>query len=855
MLQEKYNRRVLALNDATPSSVLGGIDTSPIYTTKSLLKAIITDQRFWDEVRKLRSIKIESSMISQLQLYMDERYRLNEELLVVPNDVVEDHQSTQLYLGFSLPDYLAKSIDGATSFNITDLLYDARIGVTQFAVGIYSILGMSYISNMIESMIMNEPEGMLAKLRQVQERWYSDYKSSRDAILASPVHDKDPLLRMWEDYNKSEAKKSMLLFGVPFTYHMLMEGRHSKYPDREQVMDDRMVRDFNHTMEIVADVYIKLYGVQAQLQPSEVKLPIGTSQGILLRGTKDTPTSKAYYKFILSLYASKCKSRKDINELLDALDNEFMQRGFDKPSRSAMLGLRKMHISRKKNEPFFDHGASSTTYSTTKQTQGRVRAIFPFTEALKYWVKSYAEPIKYNLFHAEGCFAVDPTLIHKSQNAVREKLLTAPSLMDHWRSTGECVVAYDLHECDRTFHWQMNDAYVELFLKRVIKNGPIVVGEHHNDGDVIAIRGVRGHRTRPAVNAVFSDKVSGCSTLSGQADVTLKNNVIHFCLVVYTISVIHRLEPKEVVKLIEDLIVKGMCKLRNREYILHMHGDDVFLYLSDQLEDYKRFSEVLNSTGASSGFEDGLVYLKKMIVPSLTGDRLIGIPGSLLKNRLGEYPQHTPITLILSICDAMKAATQSDHSHHRALLSAVISEAEVVCQYMEITSMIFKDSVEIRDTAMDLLKHTREAINLCKSSLTSRPDSRLISESMDDIIRSVSVMLSKILMSNTPKAVQIRRDLLTDSYKLNTKSDLVDLIVDNVSEISELELDDIQSLATYSIDPSTVSNRLNLDDTVVGKLMTLDRGQLLELIVSLQSELLDSDGMLDGQIYIKTQLV
>lgn len=847
MYKEKYDRRVTSGQHGEGTLQPSGVDDSPIFNTRSTVQLLLGHDVFREVQMASRSLRLEPSVVLEIQQLMNDHFRLEVELKNDDNIVSQIENTSQQFERMALPDYLTQSIDGATSFNILDLLLDVRIGLSSLASQIYRILGLNKLSDRCEKMRMDEHDpGHI--LVSAQEAYLNQFRMARADILSIDGRtENDVMLDMWEGYNRSEAKKSMILFGVPFTYHMLMEDRHSRYPDRETVMSEIDNSFLGSIFSLVAASYIKVYGPARALGPADVKLPIGTSQGIILRGSKDTPVTKAYYKFLLALYASKCKSRSELNEMLDGIDAQFNARGFDSVSRHAMLGLRKMHISRKKNEPLFDHGDQSSVHSFSKQTQGRVRAIFPFTEALKYWVKAYAEPIKSTLFHDKGCFGVDPLVIESAQRKVTSAFLRSKELIKHYQETGECLVAYDLHECDRTFHWQMNEHYVEKFLKKVLVDGDRIVGEHHNDGGVIAIRGVRGFRKRRAVGSCFIDHVNGCSTLSGQADVTLKNNVVHFCLIIHSIARALELRGDETQQLVEHLLRDGESKLRDRDIILHLHGDDVFLYLGEDPITYQRFNKELNATGASSGYEDGIVYLKKMWVERINSEGLSNITGSLLKNRLGEYPQLTPITLLLSLCDAVRTTHRINHRHSLIFRRCLREELLCLMTFLK-TGHAYITDEELKSEVDDLVGSCKLLLELCAESVPF--DSTDAIAKIDNIVRTVSIKLSVVLDKNTPKAIAIRRSLLTDSYKLNTKSELVSEVVDAIDEAYDTDAD-IDSLATYSIDPLTVSNRLAIDETVVGKLMKMSRVDLLQLITSLQSELLDQDGMVDGQLYLK----
>lgn len=231
-----------------------------------------------------------------------------------------------------------------------------------------------------------------------------------------------------------------------------------------------------------------------------------------------------------------------------------------------------------------------------------------------------------------------------------DRFLSSPYLCERYENTGDWVCAYDLSAYDTSVCKFINDLYNNC-MQTIIPDGVNRWADGHNQSGVLFLDRVQGFDDdyMGREGTVLFDDIYGRSTLSGQADVTLKNNVIHFCLLSAFLKGFFSLGDGEVRKMMSELIKKGEYSLQTSEglryLILHLHGDDVFFYFSDDPDDYDSLASFFTRFGIKTGFESGPIYLKKVPHPE-NPNRLMNLAGSLLKNRLGEYSKpsrHCPI--------------------------------------------------------------------------------------------------------------------------------------------------------------------------------------------------------------------
>lgn len=814
----------------------------------SLIKSVMTPDDYSALLTGLRRPKIDEFVIRQLEQYMNGVFNR------LPVDTAGTITQQEIGRPFNIAPFLGQSIDGATSFTLEDLLSDVRIGMSTMTENIIRIVLGDWYADLLATAIRSGEA--FHKLRSTNDAFVATIANNTN--LAQEITRRidagkeiSPIDLMQLRASQSELNKSMVLFGMPFTYNMCMEGRHARYTMDNYIQSENSIASLDDTFNEFLLAYVRIFDYVTPLPAHMVKLPIGTSQGILLRGTGDDMISKSYAKFLLSTYASRCESRADLNDLLDGCDKVFNEFGYESVSRHAMLGLRRMHLSGKKVEPIMTgNEPQGAIIPCSRQTQGRIRAIFPFSEALKFWVKSYAEPIKSNLFHADGCFSVTPSIIKEKMMNIYSLFQKSPLLIQRLVESNECVCAYDLSECDRTFHRQLNNWYTS-FLKKIIKNGDAIVGEHHDDGDTIFINGVRGSRVHKGRLDVRLDEVHGASTLSGQADVTLKNNVIHFCLIISAIKESGHFDHVQPGDLIEKLIRKGEYKDDKSHIMLHLHGDDVMIWLGDDPAIYDSVTQIIASYGPGVGYESYLVFLKQVIGGGTYSSLPISsIFGSITKNRLGEYPQNYHVTALLSAIDYAKRVTSFKDILYKHGHSVVMAELDSIRRFIDVCYGQNLCSIEHRNEMLSIIDNITRAVDDRNEML------------LDEQSRAVSILLSQLLIENSPKSVKIRKTLLTDTYKVMGRADDARALISVLSIDSEDELeqseedvdrfnDILDTFGTYSIDPASFKGQVNLDDTILSAIVGLSRNQLKELIINIQKNIITASGRYNIGEYLR----
>lgn len=752
-----------------------------------------------------------------------------------------------------LPRFLASAIAASTSFNVIDLIEDLHIGLSDMSMEILSALNIPHpYSALVRGnedsfkylpKIKENQDNFISLLREGkkeiqdnEERYRRSDSSSEDGKDLKTYSD---LYRVYARMDNKESDGMQLLFGMPFTYNLLMEGHHYGHPEQDW-LGSFITEEVNNLMQcfsVFSDIEKKRYAV---LSVDEVKLPIGTSQGLLLKSSRDTPGYRGFSKLLLASIASQCDSQDELFSQLSKIGACFKSRGYYDPCKDAFLGLRRMHMKPGRPEPFFSSSRDKEPSYYVQKTQGRSRAIFPFSEAIKYYYKRLADPLKKNLFSDGGCFSVDPKLISVGQKRMLDKFLSSPELCRRYEETGDWVCAYDLSAYDTSVCKFINDLYNKC-MQAIIPDGIRRWGDGHNRSGVLFLDRVQGfdddYMGREGV--LMFDDIYGRSTLSGQADVTLKNNVIHFCLLSAFLKGFFSLNDEKLRRMMIELISKGECTLnasgKLNHLVLHLHGDDVFFYFSDNPSDYDSLAAFFTRFGIKTGFESGPIYLKKVPHPE-NPSKLMNLAGSLLKNRLGEYSKPSLLMYLLGVIDNIQLEVYLKNDRLTKLHLDRNKNELAICQ-------VILDSLE---TDVDELRDIKRSFTLATSDMSFR--------SLELLKRDCSVLLSRLIARNDPRSTKIRKSLSAEVYK--TSRDAIGIVRSMLisdkeagtnreySSFDEGDPSDLADmLASYSLKDRTL---LALNGTFLAEFdRFVDEAKLqglVRLAISIQNYLLDNDG-------------
>lgn len=840
-LQTYENEINLPLSDndsmASLSKILGEESSSSYYELKRVCRKRV--------VHRNDVIKIREHLLSLVGLSIE----------VEGSPSVEIEKSADITV--DLPPYLKDAINGSTSFNLLDICLDCRISLLDEIRDLFEVLRLGEYSRWREAILRTEVGKQLYETQKAFITSYKDVCAIAEeellkAISGSGLNDKggemigenvkisDQRLRLLGLHllSYSELTKRQLLFGVPFTYNMLMEGYHSQHREKEVL--STVTPDDLRAIKLAFDA-LKEYLIDANISPlavGEVRLPIGTSQGLLLKSESDSIFFRGFSKFLLSLIASKCRDRAQLHQVLQEIGQEFSYRGYYSPHLDAFLGLRRMHMKPSKVEPFFPDSNLNHVSGVTK-LQGRIRAIFPFTEALKFWYKRLCDPVKKHLFSQAGMFSVHPGDISKKQLDIERSFLSSKELVKRFLEKREWMTSYDLSTYDMSCPYYLNELYNNL-MRSVVPNGASMWADGHNSAGVLHLKSVL-HFTgdgRPDGSTIYKDDVEGRSTLSGQSDVTLKNNIIHGCLLfAYLIEYYDLFKERSVIKrMVRELISNGRTTIGEQIIYAHMHGDDVMFYGSNQERFYDELAQFMTRAGIKTGFEAGPVYLKRVCNP-YSPSQLVNIGGSLEKNRLGEYNQKNAITALLSVIDNVQLEQFPGLSSKVSDRLALRQENEWKCFITVLRALYPEGEIEGYDVS--------ELYNT----------SSIRSANLEGLKLMVSRVLSSVVLRVTPKSIRIRQSLLNEAYKTGSRQDAVlefikgSVNVEHDGEEGNLREDftDASSLAddiflSYSLNDDTLVGYSEAQNSLLAKLKQSSLDDLVSLAKNIQSYLLDNDG-------------
>lgn len=619
--------------------------------------------------------------------------------------------------------------------------------------------------------------------------------------------EKSIFLKLAAASNHSEITKQQLLVGSPVLGMPLTGGGH--------FVHSTIPSEFAIDINICKSLGTKFRDRFSTIRRTEFTVPASTSQGLILKSKQDSPQWRVYSKALMAELASRAKSRADYDGFIEKLNEPFQDRGFHGPANDFYLGMRKQ--ASRREEPVCSENSYSLTgdYGTKKTiaVQGRLRGIFPPSEFLKIFFKPFAEGIKDSLFKHSACAMVDLSYISAKLHIIAYNTF----FHDLYDESGKLYCFYDLDKMDTTTHKGFFNIY-KAFCEGVF---PDFI---HIEGDMIETSGMI---FPPSIyrDDVFRQNIGGRSTLSGQPDVTTKNNICHLLAMSYSIGQVLN-QPMEQVF---EALLEGDVPLNNGIVpLVHVHGDDTMMFFSEKKEDYKNYYSILASQGFETSCENSPVFLKKTLcswdtpsnnvsqdiyldickrifiakeadrasdcssylselfsiygvdpVTSVYNKQYIGfmnpIAGSLVRNRFGEYEVKDIHLLLMALSDTAKmldAIVTKEIKEYWFLLYVTASGSETidfvnVSSAEEFFSSIQSDDVTllIREKLIELSQDSITKADIIKKTL----EKMYYSSGEDLHDEFLQTMFGSLFITNTD---------LSTSFDLRTilTSDLIDLI-------------------------------------------------------------------------------
>jgi hypothetical protein len=434
-----------------------------------------------------------------------------------------------------------------------------------------------------------------------------------------------------------------MLAGAPIMHVALPEGRHNVYdhiPKSFEKLDfsfvSRLAESWNKRM--FGGVGIKKFDF------SHTSSPRLTNQGILLRGVRETPGLRFIRKAVQAKLATLYRHASQVEAFYKRLDALAVSYGFDFSFRSFVTGIRRQQV--RKPEPIQDKAVGypvNRVKGYSLGLQGRIRGIFMPPELTKIFRKPVGDILKATLFEKHPVFKVDPSHVGSflTRLAAKHRELAG----DKFEEEGT-LVAYDLSAYDTTQHKGLYDLY-QNFMSLLVDDFDESYGKEFIAGhQLLTSTGVS--RTSPVVEF----HPGGFSKLSGEPEVTISNNVIAYLVFLRAWATVLNVDPV-------DLDTELFNEQGDR--FAKIHGDDAGAYMSSDPEDYRKFKEVYELSGLKLEFEQIPAYLKKTDSSNFKGKdgkylkpgTIYGVPGSILKNRFGEYPRSNASVIVAGLMDTL----------------------------------------------------------------------------------------------------------------------------------------------------------------------------------------------------------
>lgn len=628
-----------------------------------------------------------------------------------------------------------------------------------------------------------------------------------------PSSSKVSILRSQAKASLNELDKMQVLVNAPLFGHNLAGGGHPLFFDTPAGydIDDEFAKKAGEMFKAICKGRYYEYTV-----------PALSSQGMTLKTRQDTPQFRIYAKAIMSALASKTKSRKDYDMVIEAMNEPFIERGYNGVANDFYLGMRRQGMRKDEvvSSKFDFDGSQDYDLGATNGIQGRSRGIFPPSEYTKHYFKPFAEGIKKSLFDSFFSTAVDLSFI-----SAKVHLLTLLSIKYNlFNSDEEYICFYDLSAMDTTTHKGFMDSYHQ-FCKGLFPDFDNIEGDTFASCKLFfpAVIGSKEY---------FVQDIMGRSTLSGQPDVTTKNNICHILAMSWCLGKTFDVRPEVVF----DHLMTGQGTLNGQQVIAHIHGDDTMIYMGSDPSKYATYYEHLGSLGFGVSFEKAPIFLKKtvsieevstesgsfessivMLTDLLSGfsadfksnddykDRcnrivvevctslgyppvndynnsyvgnLIPVLGSLIKNRFGEYPTVEPILHVMSLMDTCKL--MSGHwsqiiKDYWFFLLKLIDYDSSDPLFAQIIALEDADQMEILFKSDQFSADVQSMIiKLSEGSITK---ANSIRTALERLYYSGGESLNDFVLDTVFGSLFITQDLLLDKFDLRSMSlnELLDL--------------------------------------------------------------------------------
>lgn len=477
---------------------------------------------------------------------------------------------------------------------------------------------------------------------------------------------------LWQGHrlaNLKELSKRQVLVESPTWHHGCSDGDHFNIKEN---LDDALHDKLEQIGNDMGEYFAKKRGFIKR--SDSFTLPLGSSQGVILKSRRDSPQFRAMSKALQGRYAQLCENEKQLIDLLDALNDLSESKGYDRFFDSFFLGKRKQHANK---QELIDDGDDDM--EVTYGIQGRVRGIFPPPEVVKVYYKPFSDGLKKFLFESTFLCSVDPDLIFRKQiKAISMYICNGISSGFDNCSHG----FYDLSAYDRNTSFSLGNAY-QSFCRAVFENWNDKEGCNFTNFKLLF-----PEHCGPDAGMVLQD-IKYRSTLSGQPDVTVKNNICHMILLTEAIEAIANKRNLQVSRQqVWDFFLDGTGIREFPGLVAAIHGDDAFVsWIGMTKEDMEQLHETFSKYGIPCADEESLIYLKrtfdlkvvikelKSVDKSLFSDKSIkgisklsdlitkrllsnkasiaNVTGSIVRNRFGEYPILEPVVGIISYVDTM----------------------------------------------------------------------------------------------------------------------------------------------------------------------------------------------------------
>lgn len=452
---------------------------------------------------------------------------------------------------------------------------------------------------------------LLGNLFKLQDTFYDALYAKGSSMLSLDKHRLGYSFMSYASANKKEIAKRQILVGSSLKHHNLSFGDHfvhKEVPSYFQSVNWDWVKDAAKFFRQFTDLKRK----------NEFTVPIGTSQGLLLKSEADGPLWRTVSKGLQAALALKAQNYNQFILGCNQFDEVHESRGFYGPSKSYFLGLRRQHSVKQEviDDDSYNHPSYPADLNCSVGVQGRARGIFPPSEYAKVYFKPFSEGLKYALFRRTDVCNVSQHMIAAKLSYIKSMTSMSELYDDKTGKVEGWLTFYDLSGYDTCTHAGCGEIY-DSFCRYAFDNWDTLEGDHFKDFNIVFPLGLGRH------SPICSQEVKNRSTQSGQPDVTVKNNVVHLLLLSHCIS--YALKTSSSVRNYEPLVIfKQLISGEGpvKDLAALMHGDDAAIYFSELKDDYYNFYDEMTRLGIVTSSEMYSIYLKKTPHLALSSDHI-----------------------------------------------------------------------------------------------------------------------------------------------------------------------------------------------------------------------------------------